>query len=189
MAGAMCCSRVKESHRLVFDQWARAFLGLFVAVLGLTVFLLGGTARAESTSEYGPPLSNRTVTQPFNCYDCVGNGKYHTGTDYGGNSRIEAVADGQVVKTVSNGEDDDGLGNTVILKHLNEDGSTIYSMYSHLDSIAVREEGCLEKGGHVGNMGGSGYGDPSYYDKHLHFEMKTGAVLRNPSGSGLHLKM
>ncbi|MDP2311516.1 MAG: M23 family metallopeptidase [Pseudomonadota bacterium] len=81
---------------------------------------------------------------------------------------------------------DHGLGNTVIVEHILEDGSTTHTQYSHLDRIDVALGDCLEEGDVIGVMGGSAYGCTDYWPKHLHFERKDAPVLENPSGAGTH---
>lgn len=78
---------------------------------------------------------------------------------------------------------DCGMGNTVILEHTLADGTTLYSLYAHLDSIAydIAEGQCLEQGAPLGKMGASGYGQRDYWPKtHLHLEFKTAPVLGDP---------
>jgi len=129
---------------------------------------------------------------------CASKGNYHTGIDSEGSSAILASGPGIIAEIVRNGPtgckpntgtcDDHGLGNTVILEHTLTDGSKIYSLYGHLDTISdgLVKNQCITQGFQIGTMGASGYGDPNYWGKkkHLHLEFKISPVLGDPKTNG-----
>ncbi|MGV6807506.1 MAG: M23 family metallopeptidase [bacterium] len=121
-----------------------------------------GSVHLEPTSEIQIPLTgNVQVTQDFDCYNCIGNGKFHTGLDIISEELAVAAAASGTIHSVylsrdSNNEwcDSKGkvasdtrlaevetknpdhfeshqFGNTVILEH-----NGFYSQYSHLKCIS-----------------------------------------------------
>jgi len=111
------------------------------------------------------------------------------------------IYDGKVVKIVKNGENDHGLGNTVIVEHEIVDDKNsfkksfkVYSLYAHLSVMnnSLKENKFLKKGEVIGKVGATGYGcnfwriglddcDSSLkLDIHLHFEIKQKPVLDSP---------
>jgi hypothetical protein len=83
---------------------------------------------------------------------------------------------------------DHGLGNAIILSHKRQDGSTFYTLYAHNASFAsnLTVGQAVDKGTVIATKGGSGYGLPNYWGTHSHFEVKSAAVLGNPTGSGAY---
>lgn len=122
----------------------------------------------------------------------------HAGIDFAPNPFVDdvgvrAVYAGRVVSMILNGENDRGLGNVVIIRHL-IDGEELYSLYGHLDSfeasLKIGDE--VSAGTILGEVGSTGYGC-SYWrigddgcssaellDRHLHFEMKSSPTLDAP---------
>ena len=86
-------------------------------------------------------------------------------------------------KGCSAGRGDCGLGNSVILEHTLPDGSRVYSLYAHMDTISA-ELGvgqCIPGGTQIGAMGASGFGARDGVESHhLHLEFKTAPVLGDP---------
>ena len=76
---------------------------------------------------------------------------------------VQAVADGVAVSVQDAGAD----GHILIVEHLLADGSTVYSVYWHVDTVQVRE----------GQPVTRGLGLAVVYDQglnsHLHWEMRT----------------
>lgn len=103
------------------------------------------------------------------------------------------IYNGQIVKIVVNGQEDHGLGNTVIVKHI-IDGNEIYSLYGHLETIDqnLKEGDNIKAGQIIGKVGATGYGcnywrigedgcdRSNKLDVHLHWEIKTKPVLESP---------
>jgi murein DD-endopeptidase MepM/ murein hydrolase activator NlpD len=130
-----------------------------------------------------PVRNNLTLTQDYNNLRNTTNGeRHHAGIDLTGGEEIYATAFGKVVKYQSNGENDHGLGNTLVIQHTLTNGHVVYSLYAHLDSFTDQKMNWVRKGQLIGTMGGSGYGDSDYWSIHLHFEMKDSNILHNPIG-------
>lgn len=118
--------------------------------------------------------------------NCAKPGYYHTAIDYTYSSSAPSAyvaADGKVVKVEKMSSGDHGMGNNVIIEHTLSNCNKVYSTYSHLASIdkAIAKDAKVKRGQQVGVMGGSGYGNSSYWrSKHLHFEVKTKPVSGTP---------
>lgn len=123
----------------------------------------------------------------------------HTGVDFAPNSSAEdlsvrAITNGKVVKIQYNDGNDHGLGNTIILEH-----NGFYSLYAHLSVIYVENGEIVNANEPIGFIGNSGNGCLNYWrigsdgcdklglpDTHLHFEIKSVAVLENPTSARLY---
>jgi murein DD-endopeptidase MepM/ murein hydrolase activator NlpD len=122
----------------------------------------------------------------------------HAGVDLAPNPdaqdlNVYNIYDGKVVKIVRNGEDDHGLGNTVIVEN-KIDEETVYALYAHLSEInsKLKEGNFVKKGEIIGKVGATAYGcnywrigedgcdKSSKLDVHLHFEIKEKPVLESP---------
>lgn len=106
----------------------------------------------------------------------------HTAIDIGFNRRgepVHAVARGRVTYSDVNGWDTEK--GVVIVEHLFPDGSTIYSVYGHMeqtDSIFFPVVGtCVERGTILGTIGWPSRGLP-----HLHYELRS--FLPDDGGPG-----
>jgi len=134
----------------------------------------------------------------------------HAGVDLAPNYNakdlnVYNVFEGKVVKVVLNGNEDHGLGNTVIVeldknslcryeKEICEKYENLYVLYAHLEKIEenIKEGEYLKKGNIIGKVGATGYGcnywrigedgcnKNSKLDIHLHLEIKTKPVLESP---------
>lgn len=106
---------------------------------------------------------------------------------------VYSIFDGKIAKIILNGNDDHGLGNTIIIEHKIEK-SKIYSLYGHLQSIdpKLKEGEFIKKGQIIGKVGATGFGcnywrigkdgckNNNPLDIHLHFEIKTKPLLESP---------
>ncbi|MCC6616565.1 MAG: peptidoglycan DD-metalloendopeptidase family protein [Anaerolineae bacterium] len=109
-------------------------------------------------------------------------GGMHTGLDIGFNRRgepVHAVARGRVTYSDVNGWDTEK--GVVIVEHQFPDGSTVYSLYGHMeqtDSLFFPTVGnCVARGDIVGTIGWPSRGLP-----HLHYELRS--FLPNDGGPG-----
>lgn len=94
----------------------------------------------------------------------------HAGIDYGvpRGTEVRACASGKVVlarpRIVT--------GNSVVVEHL----PGLYSLYYHLDTLAVAEGGLVEKGGLLGESGATGLAT----GPHLHWEIRVAGENADP---------
>jgi murein DD-endopeptidase MepM/ murein hydrolase activator NlpD len=143
---------------------------------------------------FNNPLRTSWIGGPDRSIDYI----QHAGVDLAPNPDVQDlnvynIYDGKVVKIVKNGENDHGLGNTVIVEHkVNE--KDVYSLYAHLSEInpKLKEGDFIKKGERIGKVGATGYGcnywrigedgcdKKSQLDVHLHFEIKEKPVLESP---------
>lgn len=144
----------------------------------------------------GLPLANaRMATNCDYGQGCAEPSSRHTGIDYYGGPDIVAAGPGTVVRIQRNDKGcnpdlrgacrDHGLGNTMVLEHTLEDGNPIYTLYAHLAPDSMNESllgKCVAKGDWLATIGATGYGLDDRWGKtpHLHFEVKTSAVLGDP---------
>ncbi|KPA16558.1 secreted protein containing Peptidase M23 domain protein [Candidatus Magnetomorum sp. HK-1] len=159
-----------------------SFIGILLLIL---------PANSFAGKKFGHPASTYQLTScAYNVKTCASATKYHSGIDYSknGNRDIVSTNDGKVVRIEHMSTNDHGMGNNVIVEHILEEGSKVYSLYAHLASIEsnIQEGGIIDKGDKIGVMGGSGYGVSDKWGIHLHFELKDQPVTNNPTGSGLH---
>jgi len=116
------------------------------------------------TSHYGyrAPVYNDEGVQ-------ISGGKLHSGIDFVGkkDSRIISVRDGEVIHSGWN----NSYGYSVEIKHKNDDGTTFYTLYAHMqeNSLRVTRGELVKEGQVIGIQGttGNSTGD------HLHFEIRT----------------
>lgn len=94
----------------------------------------------------------------------------HDGIDIEGETGDTIVA-ARSGKIVFAGDDGDGYGTKVLIDH----GRKVFSLYSHLDTIAQRK-GWIDEGAVVGTVGCTG----SCSGDHLHFEILSGERPLNP---------
>lgn len=159
--------------------------------LGFLVFLLlifSGESLCQDARFRVPLSGSYTIQCVLNSTCASTNGGKHTGVDYAAsNTDILAANAGKVVLIQNNGNQDHGLGNTVIIEHkiVNTGGGVeyLYSQYSHLagfiPGLYVGE--AVVKGQKIGTMGGTGHGGVEW-SVHLHFEIKRAPVISNPTG-------
>lgn len=132
-----------------------------------------------------PTRTAMTSGCAFGSTSCGKAGYYHTGIDYtysSSNPYAYATADGKVVRVERLSSIDHGMGNNVIVEHTTSLCTKVYSTYSHLGSIdpAMVEGRPVARGQKVGVIGGSGYGQTSYWGRHLHFEIKKSPTTGTP---------
>ena len=133
----------------------------------------------NSSSGWQWPMSSYRVTQSFNSYSSTMAKKgrpYHCGIDMvSSNTRVVAAADGVVEYAGYTS----GNGNHIVLSHtLN--GKKVYSLYSHLSSMAVSKGQSVSKDAYLGVMGNTGNSTGA----HLHFAIFSGSMSTDPVGYG-----
>ena len=149
--------RVAEGERL----WA------ILATTGNEVF---------HTGRFIPPVTSTRRTSSFGSRrifqhsDGRSNTSIHAGVDYGvpTGTRVVASGRGRVVLAVSRIVS----GLSVILEH----APGIYSLYYHLDSIAVQEGAIVETGELIGLSGSTGLST----GPHLHWEVRVATENTDP---------
>jgi hypothetical protein len=150
-------------------------------------------AAEAAESLFGLPVPPGTcqVGCYFNDTECstAHPGMYHTASDYvpndGAPKDILATADGTVAAMFSindPGSASHGMGNAIILHHLLPSGVEVFSLYGHLDHLDhdFKVGDKVVKGEKIAVMGGSGFGQLTYWGKHVHFEIKSAAIMGNP---------
>ncbi len=99
----------------------------------------------------------------------ISGGKLHSGLDLCGSlgSRVMAVKDGEV--TYAGWQN--GYGNCVEIKHIDEQGNIFYSFYGHMrdNSLCVENGQNVITGQVIGVQGSTG----NSTGEHLHFEIRT----------------
>lgn len=143
---------------------------------------------------YGANANHIIQGQTYGTYPPAG-AKWHTGWDIGSPdgtaSPIRASSYGRIWKIVPNVIPGDHYeGNSVIILHYVPNGAggimKIFTQYSHLASFTpgIYVGQYVNPGQIIGTMGGSGHGSPTFYSRHLHFEVKydgvAGGQLQNP---------
>lgn len=122
----------------------------------------------ENSAKLGGFADYRTYR--YNGQIVEGADAYHKGFDFASvkNAPVKAANDGVVVFTGFLGI----YGNSVIIDH----GLCVYSLYSHLDSISVKEGQKVDKNTVIGKTGTTGLavGD------HLHFGLLVNGIEVNP---------
>ena len=125
------------------------------------------------------------------------NGEYlqHTGVTFAtlGIEPVYAIMNGEISKVLNTSLNDNGFGNTLIIKH-EED---VYSLYAHLSVFkkVFLVGSKIKKGEIIGYTGMSGYGCNQYWklenngcdqndilNPNLYFEIKKDNVVYNPFG-------
>ncbi|MCA9903072.1 MAG: peptidoglycan DD-metalloendopeptidase family protein, partial [Anaerolineae bacterium] len=165
---------------------------LYNCLLGVLLLLLGfGQTTIHAQADCGiadaidyPIDISDTLDQGYDDFGLFRArfGGLHTAIDIGFNRRgepVHAVARGRVTYSDVNGWDTEK--GVVIVEHVFPDGSTIYSVYGHMeqtDSIFFPVVGaCVERGTILGTIGWPSRGLP-----HLHYELRN--FLPDDGGPG-----
>lgn len=126
---------------------------------------------------FGQPY---THTCDFNTTSCYEKGKYHTAYDESAPTSTAIRASNFGIRSLRQNmsASDHGMGNAVAVQHLLADGTFIYATDNHMSShqwLAARPDGqvVVPRGAKLGQVGGSGYGSPTFWGNHDHHEMKT----------------
>ena len=129
-----------------------------------------------SGEKYIPPVSStrRTSffgdTRTYQYVDGSRDSSIHAGIDYGvpTGTEVRACAPGRVVMA----RERIVTGFTVVMEHL----PGVYSLYYHLDSLAVSEGNVCEEGALLGMSGSTGLST----GPHLHWEMRVAGEYADP---------
>ncbi|MEQ8677473.1 MAG: peptidoglycan DD-metalloendopeptidase family protein [Aggregatilineales bacterium] len=125
----------------------------------------GGTDRLDRTYPYGSTQNGRR--------------QVHHGVEFQNprGTPVLAVAGGTVFyagddSTTLFGPVNDYYGNLVVIEHgvRSVEGSTVYTLYAHLDAIEVETGQEITAGDRVGRVGATGIAEGA----HLHFEVRVG---------------
>ncbi len=112
----------------------------------------------KMTSKYGIRIHPITKKQSF-----------HTGVDLVGSvgSYILSISKGEVFKISKT----NAYGNSIEIKHIDEEGNIFYSFYAHLrdNSISVKVNQEIQEGQRIGIQGTTGWST----GEHLHFEIRN----------------
>ena len=145
----------------------------------------------QLATSFRHPVGDGSVTRARDgdgYYTSQGHGSYYAGYGYhlgedwngdgGGNTDLRdpvyAAANGRIVFAGNGGT---GWGNVVIIQHTMPDGSTVSTLYGHLDRINV-SAGDVTIGQQIGTIGTGG----GLYAAHLHFEVYLGSMSRPGTG-------
>jgi hypothetical protein len=159
-----------------------------VALLAALILSLSSSPAQANPLTFRLPVPQDTcyLGCRFNGLGCYQADLYHTAQDYLPNEGqgpldVLATADGVVAAIFPNIEDH-GMGNALLLRHLLRSGGEIFSLYGHLKSVTPGLEAGDEvfRGEAIGLMGQSGFGDPYFWNRHLHFELKSAPTLGDP---------
>gem|GEM_PF-2698881 len=172
--------RLDEAGRLDLEAAAEGLRVTAAAPIRCPVSVSFGAAT-------DPPLAANARCR-YGSTRCLTPTRRHTGIDFSGTGHAIAIAVGTVARVETLSARDHGMGNNVILRHVlpGPNCAVVYSTYSQLASIdpAMVAGAPVVKGQPLGVIGGSGFGNPQYYERHLHLEMKSRAVTGNPFGVG-----
>jgi len=118
------------------------------------------------------PVEGFPLTSGFGnrIHPISGDLRFHHGVDFGTptGTPIKAVKQGVVAFAGWNG----GYGKTVIVQHKDD----YETLYAHLDELFVTAGDRVAQGKVIGLSGGTGYAT----GPHLHFEIRSNQVARNP---------
>ncbi len=148
------------------------------------VFLLPASAYTQGYDGMGPVVidgGRRDFKWPVpgynNIQSCFYDTRNHCAIDISAPVNTSAVASyaGTVIKAVDGGTNyyGDGFGNYVVLQHTYQSSNgaiTLYSRYSHLNSVSVREGAVVSVGAEIGKIGTTG----SSTGYHLDFQILYG---------------
>jgi murein DD-endopeptidase MepM/ murein hydrolase activator NlpD len=101
---------------------------------------------------------------------------------------VYATHDGTITRIASIADGDTGAGGNRI--QITSECGEVSTFYMHLDALSDGLEvgGAIAEGQQIGTLGGSGFGNSDSYDAHLHYELRVGGELVNPTRSPDNLK-
>ncbi|MEA2645483.1 MAG: hypothetical protein QOE92_566 [Chloroflexota bacterium] len=131
--------------------------------------------QAPITQGFGP---TDVWFEPPSTYHGVFHPHFHSGIDFAApeDTPVHAAADGVVVLATASTDAEGklvGYGNYVVVAH--PDG--FFTLYGHLNSLAVKEGRVIHQGEIVGKEGSTGLST----GPHVHFEIRKGDELMDPA--------
>lgn len=140
-------------------------------------------------TDYG--ITNPDLSHFSNCFGTNMSNLYHAGQDLyradrqsTSGAEVTAVADGIVSDYSVSGN---YPGKAIVIKHLLPGGLYVYSVYMHLENIAITQGQSVTRGQRLGTVIFQPYDgnfpqyhpDPLNDDSHIHFEMRLFASAAN----------
>ena len=118
------------------------------------------------------PIREGEITSNFGerMHPVSGAVSFHSGIDIAAPSGTEVIAAGSGTIAATGWDDD--LGNYIIMNH----GGVFTTIYGHLSAIAVNLNQRVNSGSLLGKVGSTGLST----GPHLHFEVRSDGVLRDP---------
>jgi hypothetical protein len=150
------------------------------------------SALTSSSFMFQHPLTGSTWNHAcdFNTLQCYVSGKYHTALDEAAATSAAVRASNYGVRSLlqSVSANDHGMGNAVAVRYLLDSGQYMYATDNHMSShhpLSTRPDGAVvvPRGAKLGNVGGSGWGSPTYWGNHDHHEMKTANTFASNNGA------
>ncbi|MCC7205655.1 MAG: peptidoglycan DD-metalloendopeptidase family protein [Anaerolineae bacterium] len=170
----MVSFRNTGSRLIRFRQYGALLFGLILLLPGAAI----PSAQAQVQQDCGIvdaldyPMDGVSIEHDdFGMYRGIFNG-YHTGMDFAfgrGGEPVRAAARGRV--TFSDPEGWDTEKGVVVIEHLFPDGSTVFTLYGHMEELNghrfPRVGDCVTRGQIIGAIG-----NPSQSARHLHYEIR-----------------
>ena len=156
-----------------YPKKSRLF-GILAGVILAVGLVMATPGQAQAASSYQLPCFPYPP-QDFYYGQYVSGWGYHVADDvcHQAGSQVYAVADGVVVYSAKT-PDSYRWGNLIIIEHRNADGSTVISLYGHLNSDRRVGAGqSVVKGQTIGSVGPRGSVNGNW-DPHLHFGIHAG---------------
>jgi len=180
-----------KAMKLISGKHASALLlGILIQSFSVQI------SKAEVSDGFDFPVCKPTATvaddSVDDCHVSIafgeksGSDKDHLGDDWNGKGGRNADL-GDAVFSVSNGtivyarNAGQTWGNVVIIQHDLPDGSSVKSLYGHLDQILKTTGTTVDRGEQIGTIG---RGLNNEYTAHLHFEIRTDITLGVERGYG-----
>lgn len=113
-----------------------------------------------------PVAPGATLTSKMG-WRSFGGGQDHKGTDIAGKEKIYCIYDGTVIRNYTSSS----FGNTLVVKHIDPNGTAFCSLYAHMVSPSALKEGEeIKKGDFIGKQGNTG----NSAGIHVHFQTYYG---------------
>jgi murein DD-endopeptidase MepM/ murein hydrolase activator NlpD len=136
----------------------------------ITLYLADRHNSARATPSIWPTQGNITSSYGYRIHPLRMSGEFHSGLDIANEAgtRILATADG----VVRHSGWAHGYGMCLVVDH----GFGYTTLYGHMSELGAREGDQVKRGQTIGRMGSTG----TSTGNHLHYEVWTGGLPRNP---------